>query len=96
MLDRNKSFATQRRNVRKPDMIPFVETFKIQVEKLDFESLNAFEYKMDILKAIDENDFVKVEKIFDELEKIAKDSEDFPMIKNLSIKAEQMVRLSKL
>ena len=97
MLDRNKSFGTPKRDVKKTDLTPFVEMFKIQIEKLDFESLNAFDYKIEILKALDNKDFAKISKLFTELVKIADDKgDDYSDIKNLSIKAEQMLRLSKL
>lgn len=98
MLDRNKTFNSTKKEVKKADLTPFIEMFKIQVEKLDFESLNAFDCKMEILKALDDRDFVKIAKVFNDLVKIAdeKQSEDITEIKNLSIKAEQMMRLSKL
>lgn len=95
MLDRNNLFTKNTKKVRKIDIKPFVETFKIQLEKLDFESINAFEYKMDILRALDNNDYVKVSNILDDLEIISKNTEEFTYIKNLSVKAEQLVRLSK-
>ena len=95
MLDRNDLFTKNTKKVRKIDIKPFVETFKIQLEKLDFESINAFEYKMDILRALDNNDYVKVSNILDDLEIISKNTEEFTYIKNLSVKAEQLVRLSK-
>lgn len=98
MLERNKSFGTRKVENRKSDLTPFIEMFKIQIEKFDFESLNAFDYKLEILKALDDKNFAKINSLFNKLVKIAEEtqSEDFTEIKNLSIKAEQMMRLSKL
>ncbi|MGN0748460.1 MAG: type IV secretory system conjugative DNA transfer family protein [Christensenellales bacterium] len=98
MLERNKSFGTKKVENRKSDLTPFIEMFKIQIEKFDFESLNAFDYKLEILKALDDKNFAKINSLFNKLVKIAEEtqSEDFTEIKNLSIKAEQMMRLSKL
>lgn len=98
MLERNKSFGTKKVENRKSDLTPFIEMFKIQIEKFDFESLNAFDYKLEILKALDDKNFAKINSLFNKLLKIAEEtqSEDFTEIKNLSVKAEQMMRLSKL
>lgn len=98
MLARNATFNTKKVEKRKSDLTPFIESLKIQVEKLDFEGLNSLDEKIDLLKALDNKNFAKVNDIFAKLVKIAEDleSEDFKEIKDLSIKAEQMLRLSKI
>ena len=98
MLARNATFNTKKVEKRKSDLTPFIESLKIQVEKLDFEGLNSLDKKIDLLKALDNKNFAKVNDIFAKLVKIAEDleSEDFKEIKDLSIKAEQMLRLSKI
>lgn len=98
MLARNATFNTKKVEKRKSDLTPFIESLKIQVEKLDFEGLNSLDEKIELLKALDNKNFAKVNDIFAKLVKIAEDleSEDFKEIKNLSIKAEQMLRLSKI
>lgn len=98
MLDRNATFNTKKVEKRKSDLTPFIESLKIQVEKLDFEGLNSLDEKIDLLKALDNKNFTKVNDIFAKLVKIAEEleSEDFKEIKDLSIKAEQMLRLSKI
>lgn len=98
MLARNATFNTKKVEKRKSDLTPFIESLKIQVEKLDFEGLNSLDEKIDLLKALDNKNFAKVNDIFAKLVKIAEEleSEDFKEIKDLSIKAEQMLRLSKI
>ena len=98
MLARNATFNTKKVEKRKSDLTPFIESLKIQVEKLDFEGLNSLDEKIDLLNALDNKNFAKVNDIFAKLVKIAEDleSEDFKEIKDLSIKAEQMLRLSKI
>ena len=98
MLARNATFNTKKVEKRKSDLTPFIESLKIQVEKLDFEGLNSLDEKIDLLRALDNKNFAKVNDIFAKLVKIAEDleSEDFKEIKDLSIKAEQMLRLSKI
>ena len=98
MLARNATFNTKKVEKRKSDLTPFIESLKIQVEKLDFEGLNSLDEKIELLKALDNKNFAKVNDIFAKLVKIAEDleSEDFKEIKDLSIKAEQMLRLSKI
>lgn len=98
MLARNATFNTKKVEKRKSDLTPFIESLKIQVEKLDFEGLNSLDKKIDLLKALDNKNFAKVNDIFAKLVKIAEEleSEDFKEIKDLSIKAEQMLRLSKI
>lgn len=98
MLARNATFNTKKVEKRKSDLTPFIESLKIQVEKLDFEGLNSLDEKIDLLKALDNKNFAKVNDIFAKLVKIAEDleSDDFKEIKDLSIKAEQMLRLSKI
>lgn len=98
MLARNATFNTKKVEKRKSDLTPFIESLKIQVEKLDFEGLNSLDEKIDLLKALDNKNFAKVNDIFANLVKIAEEleSEDFKEIKDLSIKAEQMLRLSKI
>ena len=64
MLARNATFNTKKVEKRKSDLTPFIESLKIQVEKLDFEGLNSLDEKIDLLKALDNKNFAKVNDIF--------------------------------
>lgn len=93
MLDRNKGKQTRRKDSL-AEIRPFVDTFKIQIEKFDFEQYGAFETKIAILNAVDERDFKKVCNLIIELDNnlSVEDTE----LKNLKIKADQIMRLIKL
>ena len=98
MLDRNKLFGTVKANKRKTDLTPFIEMLRIQIEKLDFECINSFDLKMELLKALDDRNFTRISDILSKLVRKSEEakSDNFMEIKNLSTKAEQMLRLSKL
>ncbi len=93
MLERNKGKQSKRKD-NFAEIRPFVETFKIQIEKFDFEQYGAFETKIAILNAVDERDFRKVCNLIIELDNnlSVEDTE----LKNLKIKADQIMRLIKL
>lgn len=98
MLERNKSVLRRERfETNRFDITPFVESFKVQIEKFDFESLGCFEYKLEILKALDNQDFdlvcKRVQDISRMLEKCGTD--DYGNATNLIMKAEQLKRLVK-
>ena len=98
MLERNKlviSKGKEKSNLA--DMQPFIDTYKIQIEKFDFESLGCFELKFEMLKAIETQDFNKLCETALKLEKIAEEqnSEDKSYVKGLRVKAEQIRRLVK-
>ena len=57
---------------RKLDVTPYVEDLHILIEKFDFESLNCFEIKLEMLNALETRDFDKLSKNATILEEIAK------------------------
>lgn len=93
MLERNKGKQTRRKD-NFAEIRPFVDSFKIQIEKFDFEQYGAFETKIAILNAVDERDFRKVCNLIIELDNNL--STEDTELKNLKIKADQIMRLIKL
>lgn len=93
MLERNKGKQSRRKD-NLAEIRPFVDSFKIQIEKFDFEQYGAFETKIAILNAVDERNFRKVCNLIIELDNnlSVEDTE----LKNLKIKADQIMRLIKL
>ncbi len=94
MLERNKKDKPKREN--QADIKPFVETFKIQIEKTDFEEIGAFEYKMDILNALNKNDYKLVCQKLSEVYELTKETQYIEKFRHLKQKAEQIMRISKL
>ena len=97
MLDRNEIILSNKAGVPMPDLVPFIESLIIQIEKLDFESLGCFELKMEMLNAVEKKDFNRLSDIAIKLETIAKNrnSEDFAFVKNLCVKVQQLKRLAR-
>ena len=92
MLDRNKSKNSTKKQNNYAEIAPFIENFKIQIEKFDFEQYGAFEVKLSILKAIENKDFKQICDFINGLEKLNEEDKD---LKNIRIKAEQIMRLIK-
>ena len=92
MLYRNKSKNSTKKQNNYAEIAPFIENFKIQIEKFDFEQYGAFEVKLSILKAIENKDFKQICDFINGLEKLNEEDKD---LKNIRIKAEQIMRLIK-
>ena len=98
MLDRNALFSTKnRKNDNSENVEDFLKSLKIQVEKFDFESIYCFPKKLELLTAIDQNDYPTIVRVLDEVDKTAQSlkCENYADVKSLCIKAEHLKRLVK-
>lgn len=100
MLERNKLMLSKNKpKVNTTDEITtFIETLKIQVDRLDFDSLGSNNLKMDLLIAIQNNDFDKIVSLLSKLEEIAAhlESDDYAEINTLFSKAKNLKRLVEI
>jgi len=100
MLERNKIMLSKNKpKVNTTDEITtFIETLKIQVDRLDFDSLGSNNLKMDLLIAIQNNDFDKIVSLLSKLEEIAAhlESDDYAEINTLFSKAKNLKRLVEI
>ena len=98
MLERNKSFAeTKPQEDNKNVVEMLVKDLQIQIEKFDFESLSAFENKLELLSAIENKNYMLIYKTLKKVEEIAKsmESEDVDKIKEMCNCAENIMRKSR-
>ncbi len=99
MLDRNGYVLSPIKAKQKSleEIAPFMQTLSIQIDNLDFDNLGGIEIKLDILKAIEENNFDDIVELLTKLEQIAAslESEDYGEIKSLHTKATRLKRLVK-
>jgi len=99
MLKRNDLILTDKKKKTKTATAEvFLETLQIQVEKLDFESLHCADLKPDLMQAMNEKDYQVIKDLFAKLEQIAKrnKSDNYPDIKSLCQKANELEKLAKL
>ena len=99
MLKRNDLILTDKKKKTKTATADvFLETLRIQVEKLDFESLHCADLKPDLMYAMNEKDYQVIKDLFAKLEQIAKrnKSDNYPDIKSLCQKANELEKLAKL
>ena len=99
MLKRNDIILTdKKKNTKTATVDIFLETLRIQVEKLDFESLHCADLKPDLMHAMNEKDYQVIKDLFIKLEQIAKrnKSDNYPDIKSLCQKANELEKLTKL
>lgn len=99
MLKRNDLILTdKKKNTKTATADVFLETLRIQVEKLDFESLHCADLKPDLMQAMNEKDYQVIKDLFAKLEQIAKrnKSDNYPDIKSLCQKANELEKLAKL
>ena len=76
MLDRNKSKNSTKKQNNYAEIAPFIENFKIQIEKFDFEQYGAFEVKLSILKALENKDFKQICDFINGLEKLNEEDKE--------------------
>ncbi len=96
MLKRNESFNKRNRKVaNKQEVEDFIKILKIKIEKTDFESLNCFDLKMQMLTALENRNFKELSQQMESLFFIAKQNgnENLQEIVELKITIEQLIRL---
>ena len=96
MLKRNESFNKRNRKVaNKQEVEDFIKILKIKIEKTDFESLNCFDLKMQMLTALENRNFRELSQQMESLFFIAKQNgnENLQEIVELKITIEQLIRL---
>lgn len=98
MLERNKKVLSKSKpKTEQTDITPFIESFKIQVEKFDFEELGNPDLKIDILNALDSKHYDEMCRKTDELNQLSRQlkNQDIGFAKSICVQAEQIRRLSK-
>ena len=96
MLKRNECFNKRNRKVaNKQEVEDFIKILKIKIEKTDFESLNCFDLKMQMLTALENRNFKELSQQMESLFFIAKQNgnENLQEIVELKITIEQLIRL---
>ena len=80
---------------KETDIEPYESTFKILVEKFDFESIGLFDLKLEILQALEEKKDKKLVELTAKLEEVARsqNADDLESATRISAKARQLQRL---
>ena len=95
MLERNEKVNDKKPKKKETDIEPYESTFKILVEKFDFESLGLFDLKLEILQALEEKKDKKLVELTAKLEEVARsqNADDLESATRISAKARQLQRL---
>lgn len=100
MLERNAKVLSNNKNKKTNDenILKFIETLSIQIDRLDFESLGCYDLKMDLINAIESKNIDLIEKLLSKLDEIATkmESDDLTEIKSLYAKSSQIKRMAKM
>ena len=95
MLERNEKVNDKKPKKKETDIGPYESTFKILVEKFDFESLGLFDLKLEILQALEEKKDKKLVELTAKLEEVARsqNADDLESATRIFAKARQLQRL---
>lgn len=99
MLKRNGSFNKRNRKVEnKKEIDDYIRMLKIKIEKTDFESIDCFEIKIDLLTALAEKNYKKLSETLEKLlfSTQQKGIEEREQIFELKFAIEQLLRLVNL